>query len=311
MGGTNSRASFQDCKCHGGRGVGTQLDEAVDAEAIPRTRSFTKTAYGRLTPTIRRLPERLEHSPSRKHITFMAKCDGLSPWPMLPPEFWSRTYASGLVQNGGDIKVVMTGLPRPFATGDPSLWGQIRPDGVVTLTNYQGNDQYDPVDERVTPTNFVRILVGAMELSASPKGLSGTFSGSFSLHDRNGTGFNYIIGNCSRSSSAKARPWLRSLHGTQAPAELATKTPTRWSQVGHGCHGHSRSEALENLATNFARRRITTDLPGEGPPPLRLGRSIPKRHGDHTRKQSLVTIRTTRTRNRRSFKLDAPELETR
>lgn len=133
-------------------------------------------------------------------ITFMAKCDGWSSWPMLPPEFWSRTYPSRLEQNGRDVKVVMTGLPRIFAPGDPGLWGQIRSDGVVTLTNYYGNDQYDQVDEQVTPANFVRIVVDEMELSASPKGLSGTFSGSFSLHDRNGTGWNYIIGHCSSTS---------------------------------------------------------------------------------------------------------------
>jgi hypothetical protein len=101
----------------------------------------------------------------------------------------------------GDVKVLITGLSRMWGlTGSPSLWGQIRPDGVVTLTNYYGNDQYDPVEERVAPTNLLAILVDESKLTVTPEGISGVFSGFFALYDQSETGWSHISSGCPSTS---------------------------------------------------------------------------------------------------------------
>jgi hypothetical protein len=97
-------------------------------------------------------------------ITFVAQTCQL----MFPTEFRTRTYASRLEQKGADVTIVLNGLPPKFSSEHPKLWGHIRPDPVkLTLTNFWGNDQWDLLEQQVTPTNTVRLLVNAMELTVS------------------------------------------------------------------------------------------------------------------------------------------------
>jgi len=117
-------------------------------------------------------------------ITLLAQnCDTGSRWPAPPTELRSRTYASRLEQDGTNIRVVISGLPRIFYLEHSALWGQIQADNSVTLTNYYGQEQWDSIFEQVSSTNLLSILVDEMKLGLSPQGLSGTFSGSFLVYD--------------------------------------------------------------------------------------------------------------------------------
>src|SRR5262245_31198452 len=63
-------------------------------------------------------------------------CDPRSRQPAPPAEYRSRTYASRVEQNGTDIRIVMTGVPRIFGVENSALWGQIQADNSVTVTGY-------------------------------------------------------------------------------------------------------------------------------------------------------------------------------
>ncbi|RPI49680.1 MAG: hypothetical protein EHM55_23205 [Acidobacteria bacterium] len=60
-------------------------------------------------------------------------------------------------------------------------WGHIDSDGNVALTNYYGNDQWDPLWDQVTPERAVLILVENMRVAISTEGLLtvGKFDGYF------------------------------------------------------------------------------------------------------------------------------------
>jgi hypothetical protein len=115
----------------------------------------------------------------------------------LPTEFRTRTYASCVYQNGTNIRVVLNGLPHVAGMDrDPGLWGQIQPDGTMTLTGYYGNDQYEAIFQEVSPTNLLSLLIDEMKLTVSPEGWSGAFKGALWIYNWNGVRVSGLISQC-------------------------------------------------------------------------------------------------------------------
>ncbi len=110
--------------------------------------------------------------------------------PAFPSAFRTRTFAVRLDQDNARIEVILSGPtlgPGAKTAGYDesyvqSLRGQIMPDGQVTLTNYEGNEQWSFIAEQATPSDLLTILVDEARLTVSPNGLSGRFVGGFLLY---------------------------------------------------------------------------------------------------------------------------------
>ena len=102
-----------------------------------------------------------------------------------------------MYQSGTNVRLVLNGLPHVAGMDrDPGLWGQIHPDGAVTLTGYYGNDQYEAIFQEVTPTNLLALLIDGMKLTVSPEGWSGAFEGDFWIYNWNGSRVSGLISQC-------------------------------------------------------------------------------------------------------------------
>jgi hypothetical protein len=124
-------------------------------------------------------------------VTFTAQNCTPSGRPLLPRELRSRTFSMQVAQIGADIWVLENAFVDSalVAVADRALWGHIDRDGKVMLTNYYGNDQWDPIWDQATPERAVGILVETMRVTLSPEGVLtvGKFDGYFESRHRDRT----------------------------------------------------------------------------------------------------------------------------
>jgi hypothetical protein len=98
----------------------------------------------------------------------------------LPAELRTLRVSSRVQQDGGDVRVLVK-----TKSADSSLWGRVDHLGNVALTNFRGNEQWDPLWESLPPPHtFISILVDEMKVTLSPEGLlsEGTFQGFLQSH---------------------------------------------------------------------------------------------------------------------------------
>ena len=121
------------------------------------------------------------------NYTLMTTANGCSQ--AFPAEFRRRTYRARIEQDNTKVRVILSGPtldPGAATAGYDASYVQylwvITPTGELTLTNYQGNDQWNFVADQASPSDLLTILVDEARLTVTRNGLSGNFTGAFLLY---------------------------------------------------------------------------------------------------------------------------------